>query len=156
MVTLIGSLFYLSWIDLYWSCTLQRLFIPLLCLHICKQMHICIYILDKFLETCILGEVSSLPRFTVAFSLEPIQYLIWEWHGLLVKRLFSLRERVYGTVLQVKKMFQLWALTNCGFFFFHVHTSKLVCSALDFRYLGQGLAAPNVELLYPQVQVTKI
>jgi len=41
-------------------------------------MHIPIYILDMFVETCVLGEILSLPRFVVAFLLEPDQYLNWE------------------------------------------------------------------------------
>lgn len=39
-------------------------------------MHITIYMLDLILETPILGEVLSLPKFTVAFSLKRIPYLI--------------------------------------------------------------------------------
>ena len=146
----------LNWpgLKLHLLALLQRLFISLLCLCICKQMHIPIYILDMFVETCVLGEILSLPRFVVAFLLEPDQYLNWEWYKRLAKRLFSLHERVYGAILQIDKMFQFWVLTNC-IFYFHLPTSKLVCSALDFRYLGQGLAAPNAELLYPQIQVNK-
>lgn len=52
-------------------------FIALLCLLICIQMNMPIYILDKSSETQIL-EVLGLPRFMVAFSLKEIQYLVWE------------------------------------------------------------------------------
>lgn len=52
-----------------------------------------IYILDMFLETCILGEVLSLPRFMVAFSLKPIQYLIWEWQGAASEKPFLFTSR---------------------------------------------------------------